>query len=240
MARHVYDLQMLFRVIGDHQSSSAYYEMKGLRVAWYTEDGIAPVTEETRGAVKAAVIALSEAGLLTEERRVPHMERGHDLWMKLFSRASVVQLREAYTGREKEAGGFVKWRLATADDSPTPTLDDYIATWMERDRLRVELLEWMETTPLIVAPVGATHAIKHDEHRVNVAGSSVSVFRAFSYSQTFNVFDLPVVTVPAGRSSDGFPIGVQIIGRPFAEEMVLAAAAIVETALGGWQMPAII
>ena len=60
----------------------------------------------------------------------------------------------------------------------------------------------------------------------------MGTFRAFSYAQTFNVFDLPVVTVPAGRSDDGLPIGVQIVGRPFAEEMVLSAAELVEKALG--------
>jgi hypothetical protein len=41
---------------------------------------------------------------------------------------------------------------------------------------------------------------------------------------------LPVVTVPAGKSNEGLPIGVQIVGTPFAEEMVLAAAEIVEAA----------
>jgi Asp-tRNA(Asn)/Glu-tRNA(Gln) amidotransferase A subunit family amidase len=51
------------------------------------------------------------------------------------------------------------------------------------------------------------------------------------------VFDLPVVVVPAGRSSEGLPIGVQIVGRPFAEETVLVAAAVIEAALGGWQAP---
>ena len=50
----------------------------------------------------------------------------------------------------------------------------------------------------------------------------------FQLAQAFNVFDLPVVTVPAGRSKEGLPIGVQIVGRPFAEELVLAAAEIVE------------
>ncbi|HKO97912.1 MAG TPA: amidase family protein [Pyrinomonadaceae bacterium] len=65
---------------------------------------------------------------------------------------------------------------------------------------------------------------------------SFGTFRAFSYCQAFNVFDLPVAVVPAGRSSDGLPIGVQIVGRPFAEQTVLAAASIVEEALGGWQM----
>ena len=59
----------------------------------------------------------------------------------------------------------------------------------------------------------------------------MGTFKAFSYAQTFNVFDLPVVTVPAGRTSDGLPIGVQIVGRPFAEEMILAAAEMVEEAI---------
>jgi Asp-tRNA(Asn)/Glu-tRNA(Gln) amidotransferase A subunit family amidase len=70
-----------------------------------------------------------------------------------------------------------------------------------------------------------------------VGDSTLSTFRAFSYSQTFNVFDLPVVTIPANRTKAGLPIGVQIIGRPFEEEIVLAAAAIVENALGGWHTP---
>jgi Asp-tRNA(Asn)/Glu-tRNA(Gln) amidotransferase A subunit family amidase len=64
--------------------------------------------------------------------------------------------------------------------------------------------------------------------KVTVQGATMGTFRAFSYAQAFNVFDLPVVTVPAGRSNQGLPIGVQIIGRPFAEEMVLAAAEVVE------------
>jgi Asp-tRNA(Asn)/Glu-tRNA(Gln) amidotransferase A subunit family amidase len=86
----------------------------------------------------------------------------------------------------------------------------------------------MEMTPLIVAPVGATPAYEHDTLKVTVRGSTMGTFRAFSYAQAFNVFDLPVVTVPAGRSSEGLPIGVQIVGRPFAEDLVLAAAEIVE------------
>jgi len=66
----------------------------------------------------------------------------------------------------------------------------------------------------------------------------MSVFRAFGYAQTYNVYGLPSVCVPAARTKMGLPIGVQIIGRPFEEEAVLAAAFIVEEALGGWQPPA--
>ena len=230
MARRVDDLRRMFSVLTDG-SVSHTNDLRRVRVAWYTDDGVAPVTEETARAVADAAKALSDAGLITEERRPPHVERGNEMWLKLFSRASVVQLRKVYEGRESVGGSFVSWRLATADDNPAPTLDEYIAGWMERDWLREELLRWMETTPLIVAPVGATPAFPHDTLKVTAKGSTMGTFRAFSYAQTFNVFDLPVVTIPAGRSNDGLPIGVQIVGRPFAEDLVLSAAERVESAL---------
>jgi len=233
MARRVGDLGILFQVlIGEitkrHQAAAL---QRGTRFVWYADDGVVPVTEETARAVSRAATALTDAGLVGTERRPPHVDRGNELWLKLFSRASVVQLREVYAGREDEGGSFVSWRLATADDAPPPTLDEYIGNWMERDRLREELLRWMETTPIIVAPVGATPAYPHDTLKVTVRGSTMGTFRAFSYAQAFNVFDLPVVTVPAGRSPEGLPIGVQVVGRPFAEEMVLAAAEIIEESL---------
>lgn len=229
MARSAGDLRTLVNVLGNQQFVKQ--DLRSLRAAWYTDDGVAPVTEETAGAVAAAAKALAGAGLICEERRPPHVDRGNGLWLKLFSRASVVQLRQAYKGREREGGSFVSWRLATADDTPPPTLDEYIAGWMERDRLREELVQWMETTPIVLGPVGATPAYSHDTLKVTVRGSTFGTFKAFSYAQTFNVFDLPVVTVPAGRTSQGLPIGVQIVGRPFAEEMVLSAAEIVEEAI---------
>ena len=229
MARRVRDLRLLLSVLSKehHQSEN----LSGLRVAWYTDDGVAPVTEETARAVAAAARVLSEAGLIVEEERPPHVERGNELWLKLFSRASVVQLCKVYAGREREGGSFVSWRLATADDHPAPTLDEYIANWMERDRLREELLGWMKTTPLVVAPVGATPAYPHDTVKITIGGTTIGTFKAFSYAQSFNVFDLPVATVPAGKSKEGLPIGVQIVGRPFAEDMVLDAAEIVQQAL---------
>ena len=99
----------------------------------------------------------------------------------------MVQLRNVYKGREEEGGDFVRWRLATADDTPAPTLDEYISAWMERDRLRLDLIQWMNEVPLLVAPVGATPALKHDTLKVTIGGTTLSTFRAFSYSQAFNV-----------------------------------------------------
>jgi len=243
MARCVNDLHLMFKVLagrgisapgGDGAANTLEKpraSLKGLRVAWYIDDGVSPVTEETGQAVEAAARVLADAGLITEQSRPPAVEQGHDLWLKLFSRASVVQLRSVYAGHEEKAGEFVRWRLKTANDHPALILDDYITSWLERDQLRSRLVDWMDDIPLIVAPVGATPAFPHDMHKVTVGERTLSTFRAFSYAQAFNVFDLPVVVIPAGRSAEGLPIGVQIIGRPFEEESVLAAAATIEEAL---------
>jgi Asp-tRNA(Asn)/Glu-tRNA(Gln) amidotransferase A subunit family amidase len=235
MARSASDLHLLFNALAKDSSDKSLDQRRGLikgwRVSWYVDDGVSPVTDETKQAVEAAARALADAGLIIEGTRPPAVERGHELWLKLFSRGSVVQLRNVYAGHDEKAGEFVRWRLATADNDPAPTLDDYINSWLERDRLRAKLVRWMDQTPLILAPVGATPALPHDTHKVTVGGQTLSTFRAFSYSQTYNVFDLPAVVIPVGRSAEGLPIGVQIIGRPFDEENVLAAAAIIEEAL---------
>ena len=249
MARYVEDLALLFSVLTGFNSFESFparpvtppdfrgINLRGLRVAWYTDDGVTPVTEETRQAVRAAARALGEAGLITSEQRPPAVNRGSDLWSALFSRAGLIQLRAIYAGREGEAGDFVRFLLASGDHRPPPALDEFISAWMERDLLRAALVEWMETTPLIVAPVGAAPAFEHGARRIEVEAQSVSIFRAFGYSQTFNVFDLPSVCLPVARSPEGLPIGVQIIGRPFEEEAILAAALILEESLGGWVPP---
>jgi amidase len=247
MARRVEDLSLIFSVIAGsraqeelvsspERSEARRQSLRGLRVAWYTDDQVSPVEESARAAVQAAVGALEAAGLLASKHLPPGIERGPGLWMELFSRAILEPLLATYTGHEMEAGELVRFLLKSFAAKPAPSMDEFLSVWTERDRLRGALLEWMNDVPLIVAPVGATHAFEHGARRLQVCGQSVSVFRAFSYSQTFNVYGLPSVCVPAGRArDDGLPTGVQIIGRPFEEGLVLTAAAVVEEALGGWQ-----
>jgi Asp-tRNA(Asn)/Glu-tRNA(Gln) amidotransferase A subunit family amidase len=231
LARTAADLRQLFRTLANDTPDRTSGTLKGLGVAWYTDDGVSPVTDETTRAVANAASILKDAGLVVEERRPPNVESANSLWLRVFSRASVVQLRDAYKGRESEGGSFVNWRLKTADDVPAPTLDEYIGGWMERDKLRAELLDWMKMRPILLCPVGATPAYKHDTLKVTVNGITMGTFRAFSYAQAFNVFDLPVVTVPVGKSKEGLPIGMQIVGRPFAEEMVMDVAEVIERAM---------
>jgi amidase len=249
LARTVEDLGLLFDVLtGDafelggeqleKRRSEARAGLKGLRVAWYADDGHVTVTPETREAVKNAAEALRSAGLIVEESRPPGVERATELWLSLFSRATQEMVASVYEGREDDVGPTARALLKRASESAAPQREDELKAWAERDRLRAELLRWMSRTPILVAPVGAAPAFRHDEtRRIEVCGQTFPTFRAFGHAQAFNVFDLPAACVPAGRTRAGLPVGVQIVGRPNEEETVLAAARVVEEALGGWQPP---
>ena len=253
MARQVRDLGLLFRVIsdanqfetGDDESSAdlSKASLAGKRVAYFTGDDTVPVTEETTKAIKAAAKALSETGLEVNEAKPPGVSEGPRLWIALFSRAAREQLQEFYRGRESEAGPLVSPALeAEAREenelgAKIERAEALAGALVERERLREEILRWMKTTPLVVMPVGSVPAFAHGASRVDVRGKSLSIFRAFGYAHAANVFGLPSAVVPAGSSAEGLPIGVQIIGRPFEERTVLAAAAVIEEALGGWQRP---
>lgn len=238
MARYVEDLFLLLSVLTEPGArSTTASDVRGLHVARFVDEST-PVSVETEDAIGAALRALADAGLVIAEERPPGLERAIDLWPGLFSGASTTQLRELYGEDEESAGRVVRGVLAAADRNQAPAPDEYDRALALRDLLRASLLQWMKTTPLVVAPVGSVPAFAHGARRVEVSGGrQLSVFRAFGYARAANVLGLPAATVPAGRTREGLPIGIQLIGRPFEEEAVLAAASIIEAALGGWVRP---
>jgi Asp-tRNA(Asn)/Glu-tRNA(Gln) amidotransferase A subunit family amidase len=239
---------LLFRVLGNSTDVETAADeqldlknLEGTRVAWYPEDRTIPVADEIRHAVASAALALSDSGLQTFEMLPPSVSKAPQLWMDLFSRAANSEIASLYRGQENKAGPLVSTLLRIRNEERdefedrVDNAEQLARAVVERERLREDLLRWMKATPLILAPVGATAAFEHGRQRVQVDGAYTSVFRAFGYSQAFNVLGFPSVTVPAGKTSRGLPIGVQLIGRPFEEFTVLAAAAVIEEALGGWQ-----
>ncbi|MDT4966736.1 MAG: amidase [Acidobacteriota bacterium] len=238
MARAVGDLSLLLSVLANGERAGQPYpeeKLQGSRVASYV--GAVPISEDTEQAMKRALSALSDAGLVLVEEKPPALDEATDLWVSLFSAQSAGVIRDIYQGHEEIAGQDVSAVLASITES---TSDDQAQTWVKRNELRRELIQWMDATPLIIAPVGSVAAFEHGARRVSVSGQSISVFRAFGYSRVVNVLGLPSVAVPAGRDANGLPIGVQVIGRPFEEETVIRAAAIIEESIGGWKASEVI
>ena len=250
LARRVADVHLLFEVMSlrRRKGSRSFSEpnafllnyanrLRGRKFLWYADDSCATVAPIIAEAVETAAKALERAGLAGRQEIPPGVAAGPRLWHGLFSHAAAQQLRVIYEGRNDQAGPAVQalWRAQARQ--PAPTLATFWQTWQERDTERGRLLAALEETPLLVAPVGAVAAPLHGTHRLTVGAQEISLFQAFGYAQTFNVYGLPAVSVPVAWTPEGLPVGVQIVGRPFAEHEVLAAAMILENALGGWRKP---
>ena len=195
------------------------------------------MTPETRAAVRAAAAALERNGLEVASFPPQGLERARELWWNLFGRAGQVVLAPLFAGREAEMSPILKEFTAKVAEAGPLTLASFVSTLLERDQLRAEFLAQMEKFPVLLCPVCAIPAFRHGERSWNIGEHTVEYLDAMSYTQWFNLLGNPAAVVPVGKSPDGLPIGVQIVGRPWEEAIVLAIAAKIERAVGGFQAP---
>ncbi|MCW4114672.1 Asp-tRNA(Asn)/Glu-tRNA(Gln) amidotransferase subunit GatA [Aurantimonas sp. MSK8Z-1] len=69
----------------------------------------------------------------------------------------------------------------------------------------------------------------------DMASDPVKMYLNDVFTVTVNMAGLPGIAVPAGLSAEGTPLGLQLIGRPFDEETLFAAAHVIEQAAGRFQ-----
>jgi len=250
MARTVGDLLTLFEVMagpddGDPLSAPVPLrkiqreELKQIRVGYFEDDGRTPVTPETRVAVQTAAEGLVRAGLQVVPFRPEGLEQARDLWWKLFGTAGGMILGPLTKGHESELSPILKEFLNWVAAEPPHTGHTLLYTWLLRDELRNQLLAQTQVFPILLCPAAAIPAFRHGERVWKVEGKTVKYLDAWSYTEWFNLLGNPGAVVPVGQSTDGLPIGVQIVGRPWEEELVLAVAAEVERECGGFRKPPI-
>ena len=237
MARTVEDVDLMFRVVAGFDSGDAMAapirlrsiaedELEHLTIGYFEDHPSAPVTPETHVAVQRATSALRDSGLRVEAVELDVLSEARQHWWTLFVRLAAELLLPEFKGREGETSAIL-----TYSDRP-PTKEDLLAAWFGRDQLRLQLSKQMSRVPVLLCPVSSVPAFRHGEREWNISGTRVNYMDAMSYTQWFNLLGNPAVTVPAGQSPEGLPIGVQLVGQPNAEEMILRVGRILEQALG--------
>jgi Asp-tRNA(Asn)/Glu-tRNA(Gln) amidotransferase A subunit family amidase len=250
MARTVADLQTLFEAMagpdrGDPNAAPvpirwpAEVDLRKIRVGYFEEDGRTPVTPETRTAVRKAAEGLRAQGFVVEPFRPANLERIRQTWWTLFGPGVQALLGPMLEGRESDLSPFLKEVRDLAQREKPLTVERLLGVQIERDVLRERFLGEMEMFPVLLCPVCAVPAFRHRERAWAVEGKHVEYLDAMSYSQWFNLLGNPSVAVPVGRSPEGLPIGVQVVGRPWEEETALAVAAKLEEACGDLREPPI-
>jgi Asp-tRNA(Asn)/Glu-tRNA(Gln) amidotransferase A subunit family amidase len=240
MARTIEDLELMFRVVagfdaGDPMASSipvrevGNAELKNITIGYFEEHPDAPITPETRSAVRKAVSALSDAGLRIEPFQPDLLNGAREHWWTLFVRLAAEMLAPEFRGREHETS-----TILTYSDRP-PTKEDLLAAWFGRDQLRMRLMQQMSRASIIICPVCSVPAFSHGEREWTIGGKRVGYMDAMSYTQWFNLLGNPGAVVPVGESPKGLPIAVQVVGQPNAEELVLKIASVLEQVIGPYK-----
>jgi Asp-tRNA(Asn)/Glu-tRNA(Gln) amidotransferase A subunit family amidase len=250
MARTIADLKVLFEAmqgpdIGDacaapvplrwpHENDS---QIKDLRVGYFEDDGRTPVTPETRAALRTAAEALRSAGFRVDRYQPQGLEEARQLWHKFFVVAGGMLLRPMFKEAEANLSPILKQFLELSEAKPAHTERTLLDAWIERDLLRSRFLVQMQQYPILLCPTAAIPAFRHGERSWQVEGKTVHYLDAWSYTEFFNLLGNPAAVVPVGHSSEGLPIGVQIVGRPWEEEQVLSVALVLEKQCGAWRIP---
>ncbi len=250
MARTVADLKLMFEVMqgpDDSDTSSAPVpvswlrddETKKSRVGYFEDDGRTPVTREIRAAVRTAAEALRGAGFKVERFCPEGLEEARILWKKFFVVCGGMLLRPMFRGCEHDLSPTLKQFLEWSAAEPVLTAESLLEAWIARDVLRGRFFAQMRKYPILLCPPAAIPAFRHGERSWQIDGKTVSYLDAWSYTEWFNLLGSPGAVVPVSHSAEGLPIGVQIVGRPWKEEQVLAVAAALEKECGAWKIPPI-
>jgi Asp-tRNA(Asn)/Glu-tRNA(Gln) amidotransferase A subunit family amidase len=250
MARTVSDLKVLFEVMqgpdaGDTCAApvplrwTSEDETRTLRVGYFEDDGRTPVTPETRQAVRTAAEDLRSTGFQVEPFQPEGLEEARQLWHTLFVVAGGMLLRPMFKGRESDLSPMLKQFLEWSAAEPALTGENLLDVWIRRDELRARFLRQMQQYEILLCPAAAIPGFRHGERSWQVDGQTVNYLDAWSYTEFFNLLGNPAVVVPAGRSPEGLPIGVQIVGRPWKEEQALSVAAALEKRCRAWKIPPI-
>jgi Asp-tRNA(Asn)/Glu-tRNA(Gln) amidotransferase A subunit family amidase len=250
MARTVADLKALFEIMqgpddGDTCAAPVPLqwpsdaEVKQLRVGYFEEDGRTPVTPETRAAIRTAADALRHAGFQVEPFRPEGLEEARLLWKKFFVAAAGMLIRPMFHDRDRDLSPILKQFLEWSSAEAPLTGESLLDAWIRRDVARADFLAEMKKYPILLCPAAAIPAFRHGERSWTIEGKTVEYLDAWSYTEFFNLLGNPGAVVPVSHSSEGLPIGVQIVGRPWEEEKVLAVAAVLERECGAWKMPPI-
>ena len=247
MARTAADLRMLFNVLagpdpGDALTIPAPVQQfplesaRKIRIGILDSSAVGYATPETLAAVSRAGTLLEQSGFRIEPFKLHGLDRALDLWWFFFGTLISQLFAEAVAGKESQLSpNFLEYMDFARPATPT-TLLDFVAKSSGRDLERARILTAMEEVPVLLSPVCSAPAFRHEE---GTWRSPYGYRETMRHSQWLNLAGLPGLTVPIATSADGLPIGAQLIGRPFAEELLLTIAESLELARGPWQPPSL-
>ncbi|OEU90367.1 amidase [Streptomyces abyssalis] len=261
MARSARDLTLLLDVMAGPDPLTlgvAYHvtlppprheRLRDFRVLVLDEHPLIPTGSAVRAGVNRVADALVDGGARVERHSplLPDLTEAATLYMQLLFSSSVARFPvEAYEQLRTRAAG-----LSTHDRSlDAARLRGMVCShrdWIEvNNRRELHRHGWRQLFgefDAVVCPITPTPAFPHDhnpdllERRLNIDGVEHPYFDQLVWAGLATMSGLPATAIPAGRFSEGLPVGVQLIGPMFEDRTTLQLADLLEQQIGGFQAP---
>jgi len=243
MTRHVVDLEVIYKLISGPDGIDPYIvpmplrdsnnvNISSLKAVYYIDNGVFTPTNEIQIAVKKVIQALEDVVTSVDED-CPRVIQEYPTIANDLAGAD----GRAGTARILEKSGTTQmdqWLQRRFDQANPISVSEFTNLLEQIDRYRSEMTKFFGPYDVIISPIAPFTAMKHE-----VSLGQPYVNGLFSYNQPYNIAGWPLVAVPVAISSEGLPIGVQVISKPWREDVALAVATFLEQHFGGWIRPSI-
>jgi amidase len=179
-------------------------------------------------ALEQASAALADAGYEIVDERTPGFTRAKELWFEI----QMPEFRQYLLPLiEKEGDEGIRTAVRfMCSNVPTSDAVSYMKSLAERTRLIREWNLFLDRVPLVLAPISA-EPVYRQGFDIESAERTAALWRECATMMAVPVLGLPAMAVPTG-AMDGLPMGVQIVGPRFREDLCLAAAEAIEARAG--------
>jgi aspartyl-tRNA(Asn)/glutamyl-tRNA(Gln) amidotransferase subunit A len=237
MARSVRDVALAYSIIAGPDGADGFSTLspsidagagsgRPLRVGWMTSDFFGPTDPEVVATVKAAAAALAGTGVQVEEVSLPFLKDvdAVSIFWKIQQMETRSEFEALFVGREDQMFRHVRTIL----DTPDTSIEDFIAAEQAMERLRDSFAAYFTRYDVLLCPVTPFPAMRHGLADVVVDGETVSPFQVMNATAAFNLTGMPAMTLRFGTSSNGLPIGIQVVSSWYAESTMFDVAARLE------------
>jgi len=226
-----------------------HQQLEDFRVLVLDEHPFLPTGSAVRAGVNRVADALADGGARVERHSplLPDLAEAATLYTLLLFSGSVARFPvEEYEQLRIQAAGL------SADDQSLDAARLRGMVFSHRDWLEVnnrrELhrhgwRRFFAEFDAVVCPITPTPAFPHDhdpdllQRRIDIDGAEYPFFDQLVWAGLATMPGLPATAVPTGRSAEGLPVGVQLIGPMFEDRTPLRLAELLEQRIGGFQAP---
>jgi aspartyl-tRNA(Asn)/glutamyl-tRNA(Gln) amidotransferase subunit A len=180
------------------------------------------VDHEVLRLVEAAIQQLATLGATVVEIDLPSPAKAIPALLAILTPEATVYHLPWLREKPDDYSQAVRERLELGAITPAV---NYIQGQLLRRRLTDEFLAAMDEVDLLAMPTGPTAATPLEGDLVTSEDADPALLASLiNFTGPFDLTGFPAVSIPCGFTAGGLPVGLQLVGRPFAEDSLLAAA----------------